>query len=286
MDQQTIRKLQLEELNMLKEIDRICERHGLTYFVLGGTLLGAVRHKGFIPWDDDLDIAFKRDEYEAFLKYAQEELPPPLKVIHLKNDPKYIYAFGRVINPNIKLRREFTKNQTVQSLWVDVFPLDTAPGKGIKKFIWDKELYILRGIRNIACFSEIIDTKKKYHGIKKLIVSIALRTNIEKLFDIHRSVERLDRFLTGWASDSNTRIGNPLGAWWYKEIFPIEYYEDTVRLPFEDMEVTCPKEYDAVLTQIYGDYMTPPPEDKRNKHGTSLVSWYGVRCDELEEIKS
>ena len=279
MDQKTIRKIQLEELNMLKEINKICERHNLTYYALGGTLLGAVRHNGFIPWDDDLDIGFKRDEYEAFWTYAEKELPSPLKAVYLKNDLDYIYAYGRITNPNIRLYRDLTKNRTVQDLWVDIFPLDIIPERGFQRFVWEKEFYILRGIRNVSCFSEIVDTTKRYHGLKKFIVYLAMNCKIEKLFNTHKAITRLDKFLTSWASKKDRCIGNPLGSWWYKEIFQKEYYDECIKLPFEDIELTCPKEYDAILTQMYGDYMTPPPEDNRNKHGTSLAYWYGENID-------
>ncbi len=273
MDQIDIRRIQLRELDMLKEIDKICQRHNLTYFALGGTLLGAVRHHGFIPWDDDLDIAFKRADYELFMKTAEEELPAPYRVINHKNDPDHIYAYGRVIDPRVKLIREKTRNQTIQSLWVDVFPLDTAPGYGLKKILWEKEFYILRGLRNLACFSELVNLDKEYHGLKKFIVNLALKTNIEDRFDIHKSVLRLDRFLVSKSENNDTRIGNPLGAWWYKELFPKQWFEDVTRLPFEDIKINCPKEYDAVLTQMYGDYMTPPPVSERKGHGASILSW-------------
>ena len=271
MEQETIRMLQLEELSMFKEIVRICERHDLTYYVMGGTLLGAVRHQGFIPWDDDLDIGFKREDYVRFLEYAEEELSAPYRVLSIYNDERYINLFSRVIDRRITLRREYTVNKTEQKLWVDVFPLDGAPEGGISRWLWEKNVYLRRGIRNLSCFSELIDVSKEYHGIKKVVVAIALHTDVERLFNTHRILIRLDRYLAKFPLDEYPCIGNPMGGGWFKEVYPKEWYDEVVRLPFEDVEVNCPKEYKRILTQMYGDYMTPPPENARNKHGTTLV---------------
>lgn len=271
MDYKELRMLQLEELNMFKEITRICEKYGLTYYALGGTLLGAVRHEGFIPWDDDLDVGFEREDYEKFLKVAEKELSEPYRLLHIHNDEKYIHLFSRVINPNIKLRREYTNNKTVQSLWVDIFPLDGVPSGGVKRFFWEKHLFILRGLRNLSCFDELVDITKEYHGIKKFVVQLGLKTNISNLLNTHKLLLKLDKYLKKWKLADNPCIGNPMGGGWFKEVYPKEYYKRIVKLKFEDTTINCPVAYKKILTQMYGDYMTPPDEKDRNKHGTSIA---------------
>lgn len=270
MDTNELRMLQLEELDIFKTIIRICEKHHLTYYALGGTLLGAVRHEGFIPWDDDLDIGLKREDYEKFLEVAEDELPASYQAVHVHNDPKHIYPYARIVNPDIKLRREYTKNKTIQSLWVDVFPLDGVPAGGMKRFLWEKHLFVLRGLRNLSCFDELVDITKKYTGIKKLVVGIGLKTNLGNLISTHKTLLKLDNYLKKFRLSDNACIGNPMGGWWFKEIYPKEYYGEVVQLKFEDMYVSCPARYKEILTQMYGDYMTPPPEKDRNRHGTSI----------------
>ena len=123
MDAATLRMLQLEELDMAKQILAICEKHDIEVFALGGTLLGAVRHQGFIPWDDDLDLGMKRADYERFIKLAPSELRAPLSLHTCYNDKTFLYPYVRVQNAFYGLRRDFTTDKTVQDLWVDIFPL-------------------------------------------------------------------------------------------------------------------------------------------------------------------
>lgn len=271
MDAKELRMLQLEELNMFKEFARICKKYGLTYYAMGGTLLGAVRHEGFIPWDDDLDVGLEREDYEKFLKAAEKELSAPFSIVHIHNDEKYIYPYARIENSDIKLRREFTKNKTVQSLWVDIFPLDGAPSGGVKRFFWEKHLFVLRGLRNLSCFDELVNITKEYHGIKKIMVQAGMKTNIGNLLNTHKLLLKLDKYLKKWKLTDNPCIGNPMGSAWFKEVYPKEYYESVVELKFEDTTISCPVAYKKVLTQMYGDYMTPPKEQDRNSHGTSVA---------------
>ncbi|MBO4383291.1 MAG: LicD family protein [Clostridia bacterium] len=172
MDAATLRMLQLEELDMAKQILAICEKHDIEVFALGGTLLGAVRHQGFIPWDDDLDLGMKRADYERFIKLAPSELHAPLSLHTCYNDKAFLYPYVRVQNADYGLQRDFTTDKTVQDLWVDIFPLDGVPADGLRRMLWEKALTALRGLRNLSAFNALVNVEKSYSGLKGAVFEV------------------------------------------------------------------------------------------------------------------
>lgn len=262
--------IQKKELLMLKEVIRICDKYKLQYFALGGTLLGAVRHEGFIPWDDDLDIGLKRKDYNRLIEILSIELNEPYSLHYYGNDKKHIYPYARIEDARTALRRENTTNKTEQALWLDIFPLDTVPNKNMRYRYWKLQLTILRGLRNLSCFKELVNINKEYTGIKKLIVAIAQNINFEKVLNTQYLLKRIDKVLSE-KNNGEVLIGNPMGGHWFKEIFPKEYYDNVVLLKFEDFEIKCPERYQQILKKMYGDYEKLPDISERNWHGTTLV---------------
>lgn len=271
MDADTLRMLQLEELDMAKQILQICEKHDIEVFALGGTLLGAVRHQGFIPWDDDLDLGMKRDEYERFMKIAPSELSAPLSMHTCYNDKSFLYPYIRVQNSDYGLQRDYTTDKTVQDLWVDIFPLDGVPAGGWKRKAWETVLTALRGLRNLSAFDALVNVQRSFRGLKGLIFTMGQKTGIQKLLPTNAILKAIDRVLKSNTVAGEACIGNPMGGHWFREVFPTEVYDGVVRLPFEDIELPCPTGYETILRTMYGDYMELPPEEMRNWHGTTLV---------------
>lgn len=138
MDKVTLRKVQLEQLCIAKEIKRVCDENGIQYFLDAGTLLGAVRHHGFIPWDDDLDIGMKRDEYERFCKIAPKALHKEFYWQEWRNDKEYALPFGKVRKRNTIYIEERSHILTENGFYVDVFPYDYAPTDENKRKNIDK----------------------------------------------------------------------------------------------------------------------------------------------------
>lgn len=273
MDTNLLRKLQIEELDMLKVIIEICNKYDLKYYALGGTLLGAVRHGGFIPWDDDIDIGMPRDDYEKFLKYAEYEFKNHLSIHSMNNDEKYIYPYARVENSKIALRREKTKNKTIQMLWVDIFPIDGSPNNIFVRKIWEKKLLVYRAVRNLSCFDELVNIEKEHKGIEKILFKIGLNTNIQKYINTHKVLMKIDKLLKKYPLNESNYIGNSMGAHKFKEIFPKDYYNNIISLKFEDITINCPEKYVEILSQMYGDYMQLPDSSQRNWHGNDIAYW-------------
>ena len=271
-----LRQLQLVELDILKKILEIIERHQLRYYVLGGTLLGAVRHKGFIPWDDDIDIGIPRPDYDLFLQYAVQELSAPYQLHTLQtNTGEYSYYYARIENTDIKVRRKVALKEVVIPSWVDVFPLDGVPDEGFKRDVWLQKCRFYKALFRASqhsYFGRSAALKKKRSLPKEIIRRMFIRYKLEEKIDTQKAWEKLDRALRENDYNSCNALANICGYWGPKEMFPKAYYGEGKLYPFEDMMLNGPVNYDAVLTQMYGDYMTPPPADQQEHHYVELIA--------------
>ena len=167
-----LRQLQLVELDILKQFLEICEKHALTYYMLGGTLLGAVRHKGFIPWDDDIDIGMPRPDYEKFLKLATYDLKPPYQLHTLfQNRGEYNYYYARVENPETRVLRKMAIEDVHIPAWIDVFPLDGVPNDAHNRDKWIRKCSVRKAFLTHSSFRILPRrriSKRKDHCRNKL----------------------------------------------------------------------------------------------------------------------
>lgn len=271
-----LRKLQLVELDILKHTLAIFEKHHLTYYMLGGTLLGAVRHQGFIPWDDDIDIGMPRPDYDRFLAVAGNELLPPYQLHTLQDGiAEYSYYYARVENRAVKLRRKVALKEVVIPAWIDVFPLDGVPNDRKARENWIKKCRFRKALYRASqhsYFGMSNDIKKKRPLTQTLARQVFIRFKLENLISSKLAWHLLDRALRENDYASCDSLSNLCGYWGVKEIFPKSYYGEGKLYSFEDIMLNGPENYDAVLTQMYGDYMTPPPEDKREHHYIEFIT--------------
>lgn len=263
------------ELDILKKVIHICEKHNLRYYALGGTLLGAVRHKGFIPWDDDIDIGLPRPAYDQFVDCAEKELHLPYQVHSILNgNGKYGYYYVRIENTNVQLEKFATKNKTVVPAWIDIFPLDGVPNdeeemtKWMKKCDFRKKIFIASQASYTAASSEF---KKKRNKIVSAGRDIFLALGFEKLINTKWAWKRLNKEITRYNYDECDRLINYCGNLGKKEMFFKDVYGEGLLYPFEDIQIMGPVNYDFVLTQMYGDYMTPPDENNREHHHLRII---------------
>lgn len=245
------------QIKVLKEIERICKKYGLTYFADSGTLLGAVRHKGFIPWDDDIDIAMKPADYKRFLQVAEQEMPSGWKLLSLYTHDEYTEIFARVVNSNrINCSQEWLDEWygCPFVVGVDIFPLNYMPVDENEMQL-QKELYIIVKNAKAVCLEHNEKSEKLLDKVEELC-----GTTLDRSGDLPKQLAMLmERIRIMYDTDK-------AGDFTQLDIFsrksfcriPQEAYEQAIPMMFEGTSMPVPIGWDAVLRAEYGqDYMTP-----------------------------
>jgi len=267
----TLRDLQLCELEIVKDVLRICEKHGLQIYMIGGTFLGAVRHQGFIPWDDDVDLCFSRRDYETFLKVAPGELREGYFLRYYQTDPTMPYYPAQVVDPSFEILDVSATVPKTRTAWIDLFPLDGMPDGALAYTFHKYRLLYLRMMLKYSQFSEVVAVNLKNRPFhERVLVALGKHLNLEKHLDTRKRMDLIDKCLKKYPFETQKRVVNFMGAYKFREVFPRSVYEDRADYSFEDITLPAPRDYDLVNRQLYGDYMTPPPRDEQNKHGTEL----------------
>ncbi len=259
-------ELQQKQLDLLKEFIKVCDKHNLKWFLIGGSTLGAIRHKGFIPWDDDIDLGMPREDYDKFMELQYEFEGTPFFIQNFKSDPCYIYNYGKLRDSSTTFIENFYKNHRINhGIWLDIFPIDgisremVEPKKLAKKIrhIWFQVwLAYLPALRRKV---------RKETWFKDILLNIV--AGLFYIFDIaHYRNKKVERFIRKIPWDEAKMAANCFGFNMKKEAMDANIFKETIKVPFEDIEVNVVKDYDTYLRNIYGEYMTPPPADKQVGH--------------------
>ncbi len=250
----TLREIQMCSFEILKEVVRVCEKHNLTYFLGYGTLLGAVRHKGFIPWDDDIDIEMPLKDYRKFLKIAPKEISKDFFIQSHKSDPAYNLFWTHVRANNTTSMPIKQRDWNIHfGMHIDIFPLVGVCRGKLSRKLQTKGLQIARTLISKdyiqACEPNSLATNTKLKILYKLPYFVR-----KFLCDTILRIVLKDPF--------KSKICSALEIGFSCNLDPSVYNENTM-VEFEGSSFVAPKNYDYVLTAIYGDYMTPPPENER-----------------------
>lgn len=262
MERELLRKVQLTQLEIAKEIKRVCEENGIQYFLYRGTFLGAVRHRGFIPWDDDMDFAMLRGDYEKFCRIAPEKMKGAYFLQNWHSDPNYALPFAKIRKRNTVYTEAKSAVLKENGFYVDIYPLDFAPeGQEDRKALASRLLHLFR-VKLMKSGYTPWQEDDKINWVKRIgyvpYQMAALLTSQKKLI---RQYEALAAAVpeSGILYEQSAL---PKGFYYDKAL-----YLDLVQYPFEDTQFLGPKDYDTVLSSLYDDYMQLPPEDKReNRH--------------------
>lgn len=253
------------ELDILQEILRICNKYKIHYIAYGGTLIGGVRHKGFIPWDDDLDIAMLRDDYEIFLEKAEKELDVKKFCLQRSEIAGEIYeGFARIRHNHSTAIIERDRNKKCNhGIFIDIFPLDEIPEGKMARMIQFKEIKFLSAL----LYYHTYRGNSLEGGIKGLLVGFIKR---QKTWD--KIADQVKKICMKYNGRGGEKVGilscDPYDekCWWY-----LEDITDTIETEFEYIRICIPRNYDRCLTIGYGDYMEFPPEEERGKwHGDKI----------------
>lgn len=259
------RKMQLLQLDMLVELDRVCKANNIKYQIWAGTLLGAVRHKGYIPWDDDADIVMLREEYEKFKKCSDQLNPDICFFQDHDNDPEYRWQYGKLRRTGtkyVRLGQEHIKCKT--GVFVDIFPLDDVPVSTIGQMLQDFHCFCLRKI----LWSEVGRVNEK--GFMKIWYTLLSKIPMNFVF----------RQIDWYAKKSSNATPNKvrtlcytsIGKLYYKHPLserygmPKRWFFNLQEFDFEGKRLVGLKDYDEYLTFSFGDYMKLPPIEKRAQH--------------------
>ncbi len=262
MDDITLRKLQMIELEMLVEVDRICRENHIPYMMIGGTLLGAVRHEGFIPWDDDADLAMLRKDYDRFRKVCEKELDQERFYFQdAWNTEGYRWSYGKLRRKNTLFLREHQEHMPYeQGVFIDIFPVDGVPDN-----------HILRAFNNFHCFcirkvfwSEV----GKYEDenmVKRILFSVISKIPREKtLAHYEKLIKKCNKKCTKKVRFVLQPLPNKGG-------YMREWFEEQGDYIFEGSVLKGIKNYHDCLTYEFGSYMELPPVEERKVHPVSDI---------------
>lgn len=268
----TLKELQQFSLEILKDVAGFCERNGIKYSLGYGTLLGAVRHKGFIPWDDDVDIMMPREDYERFRTIYKSDR---YSFIDSRNTSDCYIAFGRVCDMDRTLASScipWVKRDV--GVWIDIFPVDRVPDdKGTFDRIYDSLMLLMKfnvGIRRVHAVSSSkfsIRKRLKIWMLKRTHPRLIKRDPADIVKDMNTIISLVSPAKSGhWSQLCCPDVGT-------NEFFEDNEINEYIKLPFEDSEFFVWKGYDKILRDSYGDFMQLPPKNKR-KPLQSYIAFY------------
>lgn len=253
MEKLEISEIKRHSLNVLKKIKEICEKENLKYFLTYGTLIGAIRHSGFIPWDDDVDIMMPREDYEKFVTYCinNKEALNPFELFHYKTCKKYIYGIARFSDSNYIIKSHIHKDCGM-GIFVDIYPIDAEfRQRDIFK------VFLLRMYR-VILENKIMLYNKDFKLFKK--IKIFLIKILSLPFSRRFILKKMDNLVKKNKYSNSQKVGCVL---WDLDRYHPYILKETISHRFEDDYFAIPKEYDAMLKNTYGDYMTLPVESEQ-----------------------
>lgn len=273
-----LKKAQKVMFNILYQVHKICDKYKINYWLESGTLLGAVRHGGFIPWDDDVDIGMLREDYERFLQVAKNELPLNFEVKAYQLDENIGYNWAKVMDKNSILIEKHELADSIGGIYIDIFPYDNYSENSMKRIFKQnkyKHLFKMTLIGEISFRKPLFKPYNIFKNIMKVIMTFIFKIARK---DRHYFIKKVRKEKQKLIIPERTKyIGYGVDLLYWKNIFQYDYMFPLKKLKFEKCEFNIPNKYKEYLSELYGkDYMKLPPKEKRVWHSEGIYYRKGV----------
>lgn len=258
----TINELRDVQLQMLEELDSFCRTNNITYYLTGGSLLGAVRHKGYIPWDDDIDVFMPRAHYQRFIQiYNEQAISSELRVVSIQSDPDYYLPYAKLIHTKTVMREVVDSDFDI-GVFIDIFPLDNMTDDYTKAKHLFRKIEVLRWVLT----AKNISLQKKRVWYKEIILRLAKL--FTKFVNRNKLLHYIDKLSRTYESMTTCKYvcAVCMGTYGIKEILEREWYDTSVPMEFEGRMFQAPVGYKQILEHFYRDYMKLPPVEKQCSH--------------------
>jgi lipopolysaccharide cholinephosphotransferase len=246
------------ELNLLKELVKVCKENNLRYFLAGGTLLGAIRHHGFIPWDDDIDVLMPREDYRQLIKIFNAENKETLKIFSIYNNSDYYYTFLKLVDTRTKMLDQQKLLIKDLGVGIDIFPMDGMPAnkRAAKK--------LFKKVRRYSKMQYLARLPAFPHNCRWYkMMQMSVRYILGKRIGYQALIQNIENLATEYDFETCDYVGCSVAGYGIKERVSKKAFAATIQVQFEDGYYDAPIGYDEYLSNLYGDYMRLPPEEKR-----------------------
>lgn len=267
-DNEKVQKLTLYTLNTFIEY---CEKYNLKYYFTGGALIGVMRHKGFVPWDDDIDIGMPRKDFDRFHNLIKTDMPVGFGVCNRYTDSNWHFAMSQFIDLESEIQIHLAEQPRNAHIWIDIFPLDGLPNGEIQRWFRVKNILLHRYIVQAANISTQVDSHRERPWHERVILSICKLLHVDKVINTNKVLNHMEKVLRKSDFDESIWCGNMLGRYREREVVKREWFGEPVDGIFAGQVVNIPENSHEILTVLYGDYMKLPPVEKRETHHVSLV---------------
>lgn len=258
----SIQEIQSIEYDILEAFDQFCRVNNLTYMLCGGTLLGAVRHQGFIPWDDDIDVLMPRPDYDKLLEFNADYIcgKKMYEIKHWKNG-KSNYPFIKIVDPDTYVKTEYINEKAeVQQIWIDIFPLDGNPEDIRSANKLYKRVKIYKRVLTLKLAKIGVGSTWYIKVIKPLVILLL------QVIPTNYLCSKMDSISKTYSYENTNKAGGVVWGYGIKEYMDKSIFCEQTKMLFHKNYYPVPNGYQEYLTRIYGDYMVLPSEEERNSH--------------------